>query len=145
MGLIARLLLGNGTLESEVHARLASEGLVLVEENLPGSIRYHNFRAPGKYFDRKIQAQRFGLGLSRKGVALYCRSGRSRVIDSPYDDYRMSAIGVSLDEGEAVVLDVDFDRGTVPGVSGRMIVRVRSPNAARIVGELSARMRDQPG
>ena len=105
-----------------------------------GSIRYSNFKAPGKRFKGKITGECFGLGISRKRLAIYCRSGRAKLIDQPFTEQRMSAIEVSQDGEDAVALLIDFDRADVPKVSGKMTIRMRTPNAARVVGELTARL-----
>ena len=136
----SRLLLGNGTLQPTLRAALESEGVVLIEEGLVGSIRYSNFRAPGKRFKGKITGECFGLGISEQRLAIYCRSGRVKLIDQPFTEPRLSAIDVSVEDDDRVSLRIDFDRGVAPKVSGQMTIRARTSNAARVVRELSARL-----
>ena len=140
MGWFTRLLLGKGTLKPKLRAALESEGLVLIEEGLPGSIRYANFKAPGRRYRGKITGECFGLGISEQRLALYCRSGRVKLIDQPFTEPRLSALDVSLDGEDRVALRIDYDRAAVPKVSGQMTIRARTPNAARVVEELSARL-----
>ena len=140
MGWFANLLLGKGTLKPSLRSALESEGVVLIEEGLIGSIRYSNFKAPGKRFKGKITGECFGLGISERRLAVYCRSGRVKLIDQPFTEPRLSAIEVSLDGEDAVALLIDFDRAGVPRVSGKMTIRARTPNAATIVEELTARL-----
>ena len=140
MGLFTKLLLGNGTLKPKLRAALESEGVVLIEEGLVGSIRYANFRAPGKRFKGKITGECFGLGISERRLAVYCRSGRVKLIDQPFTEPRLSAIDVSRDGEERVALRIDFDRGVVPKVSGQMTISAKTPNAAKVVEELSTRL-----
>ena len=140
VGLFTKLLLGNGTLKPNLRAELESEGVVLIEEGLPGSIRYKNFKAPGKRFKGKITGECFGLGISEERLALYCRSGRVKLIDQPFTEPRLSAIEVSLEGEDRVALLIDYDRVDVPKVSGQMTIRARTPNAATVVEELSARL-----
>jgi hypothetical protein len=45
---LRRVLPGSGRLAEELRAALTAEGLVLLEENLTGSITYRNYRAPGQ-------------------------------------------------------------------------------------------------
>lgn len=135
-----KLLLGNGTLKPQLRAALESEGVVLIEEGLSGSIRYSNFKAPGKRFKGKITGECFGLGVSEKRLAVYCRSGRVKLIDQPFTEPRLSAIDVSLDGDDRVALLIDFDRGVVPKVSGQMTIRANTPSAPRVVEELTARL-----
>jgi hypothetical protein len=140
VGFFTKLLLGKGTLKPSLRAALESEGVVLIEEGLPGSIRYSNFKAPGKRFKGKITGECFGLGISTKRLALYCRSGRVKLIDQPFTEPRLSALDVSLDGDDGVALRIDYDRAAVPRVSGQMTIRARTPNAARVVEELLARL-----
>jgi hypothetical protein len=137
---LTNLLLGKGTLKPSLRAALESEGLVLMEEGLTGSIRYTNFRAPGKRFKGKVTGECIGLGISERRLALYCRSGRAKLIDQPFSEPRLSALDVSQDGDDAVAFLIDYDRVEVPRVSGQMTIRARTPNAARVVEELSARL-----
>src|SRR5688572_31667384 len=82
MGLLGTLLLGNGTLRETLRKELEAEGLVRIEEQLRGSVRYEHFKAPGKRFHGKITPQRIGLGISETRVVAYCRSGRAKLMDS---------------------------------------------------------------
>ena len=140
MGWLANLLLGNGSLKPSLRAALESEGVVLIEEGLVGSIRYSNFKAPGKRFKGKITGECFGLGVSERRLAVYCRSGRVKLIDQPFTEPRLSAIDVSLEGEDRVALRIDFDRAEVPKVSGQMTIRARTPNAATVVEELNSRL-----
>ena len=140
MGLFTKLLLGNGTLKPKLREALESEGVVLIEEGLTGSIRYANFKAPGRRYKGKITGECFGLGISEQRLALYCRSGRVKLIDQPFTEPRLSALDVSLDGEDRVALLIDYDRAEVPKVSGQMTIHARTPNAASVVEELSARL-----
>src|SRR5437867_158901 len=42
-------LFGVGKIPEPTAAALRREGLLLLEEGIPGSVTYRNFRAPGKY------------------------------------------------------------------------------------------------
>jgi hypothetical protein len=140
VGLFTKLLLGNGTLKPSVRAELESEGVVLIEEGLVGSIRYSHFKAPGKRFNGKITGACFGLGISERRLALYCGSGRNKLIDQPFTEPRLSAVDVSLQDDDRVALLIDYDRAAVPKVSGQMTISARTPNAARVVEELNSRL-----
>lgn len=140
MGLFAKLLLGNGTLRPKLRATLESEGVVLVEEGLPGTITYAHFKAPGRRHHGKVVGECLGLGISEQRLALYCRSGRVKLIDQPFTEPRLSALDVSLEREDRVALLIDYDRVAVPRVSGQMTIRAVTPNAASIVEQLSARL-----
>jgi hypothetical protein len=140
VGLLAKLLLGNGTLKPELRAELEAEGLVLLEENLRGRIAYRRFRAPGRRFNGKVVWERMALGISEARFVLYCRSGRAELIDSPFSEPRWNAVDVSLVADDALSIHVDYDRMGEPKVSGEVTIRVRTPSAVRIVDELNARV-----
>ncbi|HVF52107.1 MAG TPA: hypothetical protein VNC78_00710 [Actinomycetota bacterium] len=140
MSLFAKLFLGNGQLKPELRAALESEGLVVLEEGLPGSVRYKHFKAPGKRFHGKVTLQRIALGISKQRLVVYCRSGRAKLIDTPFADPRLSAIDVSLDGNDTVAIRIDYSRVNVPDVSGEITITAKSPNAADIVEQLQARL-----
>ena len=140
MNFLGRLLLGNGTLAPELRQELESEGLVLIEEGLGGSLRYHRYRAPCKYFNGKITPQRIGLGISRKRFVAYCRSGKVDLVDSAFSSPRLGMVDVSLRDDKRVAILVDYDRGDVPNVSGQVTIVARTPNAPAIVDELRTRI-----
>jgi hypothetical protein len=140
MGLLARLLgLGDGRLKPELRAALEAEGPVLIEEGLRGSLRYHRFRAPGRYSHGKITAERIGLGISEERLVAYCRSGRAKLLDRPFSNPNLEAVEIEA-VGDRLDLLVDYDRLEVPKVSGRIRIRVRTPKAALIATELSSRI-----
>ena len=91
----------------------------------------------------RSSASAFGIGVSEQRLALYCRSGRVKLIDQPFTEPRLSALEVSLDREDRVALRIDFDRAAVPKVSGQMTIRAVTPNAATLVEELSARLGSQ--
>jgi hypothetical protein len=140
VGVLSNLLLGNGTLRPKLRAALESEGIVMVEEGLPGRISYEHFKAPGRRHDGKIVGECLGLGISEKRLALYCRWGRVKLIDTPFTEPRLSALEASLEHDDTVALRIDYDRAEVPNVSGQMTIRAVTPNAASIVEQLSARL-----
>ncbi len=141
MGFLGKLLGGRGaTLRPELRAALESEGLILIEEGLSGSVRYKRFRAPGKFFDGKIIPQTMCLAISQARLVVYGQAGRVKLVDSAFDDPRVGMLDVSLkDEGRLAIL-VDYDQGDVPKVSGQVTIVAKSPNAAAIVEELHARL-----
>ena len=142
MGFLTRLLLGTGELRPELRSALEAEGLVLIEEGLGGSVRYRHFKAPGKRFHGKVTGERIGLGISQKRVVAYCRSGRGKLIDTEWSNPKLGMVDVSLVDGDKVAILVDYDKQTdVPDVSGQLTIRMRTPNAPRIVEELQRRLR----
>ena len=140
MTLFARLFLGNGRLQPQLRAALESEGLVTLEENRPGSVRYRHFKAPGRRFHGKVSAQRIALAISEQRLVVYCRSGRAKLIDTPFSDPRLSALDVFLHDDDTVSIRIDYDRVDAPDVSGQIEIRVNTPVAPNIVDQLQARL-----
>ena len=140
MSFLTKLLFGNGTLRPELRAALESERLVVLEEGLPGSVRYKRFRAPGRFHYGKVTGERIGLAISRERLVAYCRSGKGKLVDTAFSDPRMSMLDVSLHDDDTVAIRIDYDRGDVPDVSGEVTIRVRTPNAPSIVHQLLDRL-----
>jgi hypothetical protein len=140
----ARLLLGNGELGPRVRAQLEAEGLVLVEENLPGSVRYHRFKAPGRYHNGKVQPQRLALAISEHRFVVYCRSGKVELMDSAFDQPNLDALEVTTEGEEKLILHVDYDKLAKPGISGEVAIHLKTPKAAAIAEQLRARVPTSP-
>ncbi|MDQ3982195.1 MAG: hypothetical protein M3271_05885 [Actinomycetota bacterium] len=140
MAFLAKLLLGNGSLDPRLRAELESEGLVLVEEGLRGSVRYRHFKAPGRRHHGKVTGERIALGISEERFVLYCRSGSTELVDSSFSDPRLAFLDVALEGDEAVSIRIDYDRAGVPDVSGQITILVRTPNALQIVEQLRSRL-----
>ena len=140
MRFLAKLLLGNGTLEPELRGALESEGLVLIEEGLRGSVRYKRFRAPGRRHHGKVTPERIGLAVSEERFVVYCRSGSVKLIDTLFSNPRPSMSDVSLRGDDTVAIRIDYDRDDVPNVSGEVTILARTPNAANVVDHVRARL-----
>ena len=139
MGLLGKLLLGNGTLKAGLKQELEAEGLVRIEEDLHGSVRYEHFKAPGKRFHGKITPERIGLGISERRVVADCRSGRAKLVDSPFTSPRFGMVTITADEDRLEFL-VDYDKGDEPRFSGRVKIRIEHPDAAAIAREITGRI-----
>jgi len=139
-GWLVRLLLGSGKLRPDLQRELESEGLVLAEEGLRGSVRYTHFKAPGRRFHGKVTAERMALGISRKRFVVYCRSGRAKLADSPFTNPNLRGVDVSLDGDDKMVIRIDYDQLAVERVSGQIAIHLRTSNARRVVDELRARL-----
>lgn len=137
---LAKVRLGNGTLEPTLRAALESEGLVLIEEGLAGSVRYKRFRAPGRRHHGKVMRERIGLAVSDERFVVYCRSGSAKLIDTPFSNPRLSTLDVSLQGDDTVAIRIDYDRADVPNVSGEITILARTPNAANVVDQFRARV-----
>ena len=141
MSFLEYFRIGKGTLKPKLRAALELEGIVLLEEGLPGKVRYKHFKAPGRRFHGKVTLERIGLAITHERFAVYCRSGRAKLIDVPFSDPRLARLDISLKDEHIVAIHIDFDRFDVPKVSGEMTIEARSPRARAIVDELHARLR----
>ncbi|MBA2523370.1 MAG: hypothetical protein H0V25_08570 [Solirubrobacterales bacterium] len=139
MGFLTKLLLGDGRLKPELRAALESEGLVLLEEGLAGRIGYSRFKAPGRRHNGKVTGVRAGLGLSELRLVVYCRSGKSKLIDTRFADSRFSRLDVFVEGDDTLAIRVDYDRMDIPKVSGQITIRAKTRRAAEIVDEVRAR------
>ena len=137
---LGRLFLGSGELRPELRRELESEGLVLLEEGVSGSVRYTHFKAPGRRFHGKVTPERMALGISRKRFVVYCKSGRAKLVDSPFTSADLRGIDVSPDGDDRVVITVDYDKLDVEQVSGEVALHLRTPNARRVLEELRPRL-----
>ena len=143
--MFARILLGNGCLADEVRAQLEAEGLVLLEENLSGSVRYTKFKAPGRYHDGKVQPQRFAVAISESRFVVYCRSGKVELMDSTFDQPNLDALEVTTEGDDRLILRVDYDKLAKPGISGEVAIHLKTPKAAAIADQLRARVPTSSG
>ncbi len=137
---LAKFRLGNGKLDPKVRAALDSEGLVLVEEGLRGSVRYRRFRAPGRRHHGKVTGERIALAISEERFVVYCRSGSTALVDSSFTNPRLSVVDVALHGTDSVSIRIDYDRADLPKISGEITIVVSTPNAATIVDHLQTRL-----
>jgi hypothetical protein len=131
--------IGDGALKPELRSELESEGLVLAEEGLSGSVRYTHFKAPGRRFHGKVTKERIALGVSETRLVVYCRSGSAKLIDTPFDNPRAHLLEVYVEDG-SVVFRIDYDRVQEDRVSGVVRILAATPNAERIAGEVAGRL-----
>src|SRR4051812_9600127 len=103
MSWLSKLLLGNGTLKPKLKEELESEGLIVIEGGLQGSVRYEHFKAPARRFNGKVTPERIGLAVSEERVVAYCKSGRVKLANSPFSNPRLGMVDVFLDGDDQVV------------------------------------------
>lgn len=142
MALFERFRLGSGEFKPELLAELEGEGLVALEQGLKGSIRYDNFKAPGRRFHGKVTGERLAIAVTEKRIAVCCRSGSVELINSPFTLERLKAVEPSLSEEGRLALLIDYDRmpDAEGKVAGQLTIRAWTPKAPLIVDELEARL-----
>ena len=135
MNPLRRLIVGSGLLPDDLRAALSAEGIVLIEEGLPGSVTYRNYRAPGRYSNwRKVAFSGAIAITTRRLVVAAARGGKQ--VDVPLVPDSRRAVQVSSDKPDTVLFTIDphvFD----PQKSGTIEIRLRTPRAAEIVARLN--------
>lgn len=81
------------------------------------------------------------MGISEQRLAVYCRSGRVKLIDTAFSEPRLSGVQVSLHDPDTVSILIDYDRLEVPKVAGEIEIRATTPRAPHLVDQLTARLR----
>jgi hypothetical protein len=132
---LRRVLLGSGKLPDDLRGSLTAEGIVLIEEGLPGTVTYIGYRAPGRYSTWRRVAFTGAIAVTGQRFAVFASRG-GKHIDVPLSAGLRDAVKVSADGGDKVLFSVDpsaFD----PRKSGTVEVRLRTPRAAEVVALLN--------
>jgi hypothetical protein len=108
---------------------LASEGLLVFEEGLRGSITLHNFRAPGTYSIWERTAVTGTVALTWRRILVWTTRGKQ--VDVPAGHPLRSAIEVTVEKPH--VLRIESDAGAFhPRRSGRIVYRLHTRSAGLI-------------
>jgi hypothetical protein len=136
MGLLRRIFIGDGHFPPDLRAHLESEGFVLVEEDLPGSITFRNYRAPRQRSSFEKVATGGSIAITRRRIVIFLAGGRTGLrgkhMDVPLDDPRIRTVEVTADGPEKVCVAYDPSKFN-PATSGRVEVRLKTPRAGEIV------------
>lgn len=132
MGLLGRFLTGDVLAEAELEEARA-EGIELHVRKLWASLAYDNYRAPGQRFNGKRLLSSGGVLVTTQRVVLW--AGGVRHLDLARTALPSPALGVRADHGrlEVAFAAEDFH----PDRSGRVRIRLRTPEAGRIAGLLT--------
>ena len=116
-------------------AEFESEGIVLRDEGIRGSITFRNFRAPGKRYLLRRNWFHGSLVLTRRRFAAF--TSFRAIVDLPLDDARLAQLECSV-EGNGS-LCIRFDPSLFhPGWSGTMEFRFPTSLASDFAERLSA-------
>ena len=119
-------LFGVGRMPAPWRTTLESEGLVLVDEGIAGSVTYRDFRAPGKRFTWRKVAFSGAIALTK--TRLLALHYANTAINIPLNDERFGQLRISV-EGEETLL-VAFDPSRFHSDwSGTMEYRFRTSQA----------------
>ena len=130
-------LFGVGKMPGQLRATLESEGILLLDEGIKGSVTYLDFRAPGKRFGWRRQW--FSASIAITKVRLVALQYSSPAINVPFSDERIRRLRFSL-EGDDTLL-VAFDPSLFHNDwSGTMEYRFPTPHARALLETLRERI-----
>jgi hypothetical protein len=135
---LRRLVVGSGRLPADVRAAIAAELLMLLEEELPGTVTYRNYRTPERYSKLRRKAVMGSIVLTDRRL-LVC-ADRVKHVNVPHHDPLRAGIKVTVDQPDWICVSYDAGAGN-PDRSGRVEVRLRTARASTIAwmcGELAA-------
>lgn len=122
--------------DRDPRATLAEEGVVLIAENLRGTITYRRYRAPGSYSSWRKTMITATVALTHARLLVW--SGRTKHVDVPFNHPLRSAVAVRVDKPNR--LSVTADVGAFHADrSGEVELRFRTPLATQIAELFGAR------
>ena len=127
---LRRLFMRTGEFSEEMRAQLVAEGVVVMEENLPASITWRHYRAPGRRYGYRRMGTRGSVALTTERLVVW-GAGHPQ-IDVPLRHPLVRAIEASVDQPGRLLLAFDaheFHDNT----SGRIEVRLKTEQAERLV------------
>ena len=126
-------LFGVGKVPRQLSATLQSEGILLLDEGIAGSVTYLDFRAPGRRSNWRRQWFTGAIALTR--VRLIAFQYSNTAINVPVTDERMRSMRFSV-EGETTLV-VAFDPALFhDDWSGTMEYRFRTSQARAFMEKL---------
>jgi hypothetical protein len=130
VGLLRRVLLGSGRLPDRFRTPLEADGMVLLDEDLRGSITYRHYRAPHERSNWSKEATAGAIAISTGRLVVWV--ARGDYIDLPRDHPWRGEIEASVDKPGRVCLAYDAERFR-DDRSGRVEIRLRTAHAPRVV------------
>ncbi len=126
-------LLGVGKIPAQYNAALESEGILLSDEGIKGSVTYLNFRSPQRYANWKRQWYTASIALTY--VRLLAFSYSSPIIDVPLTDERFRQIQFSLADENTLLVAFDASLFQTDW-SGKIEYRFQTPQAQAFLNRL---------
>jgi len=118
-------------------AVLAGEGVVVDEKNVSVTVRFQNFRAPGRIHRGRVTRFRTALVVTEQRVVVFM--GRERLLDAPFAS-PASRDALTL-AATADGLDLTFDPAAFhTDRSGEVRVLARVADPQRVLAELRGRL-----
>src|SRR5437868_3788179 len=94
-------LFGLGKIPAAQLARLQHEGIVLLDEGIPGTVTYRNFHRPRRYAAWRRQWYTSSIVLT--STRLFALAFSSPIIDVPNGDPRLNSMNFTLQDNGAVL------------------------------------------
>jgi hypothetical protein len=131
-------LFGLGKIPKSQRSRLENEGIVLVDEGVPASIKYRNYRAPGKYFKYKTSWFSAAVVWTRESFTVIALG--KTVLHVPIKDKRLGQLELWVKQEHLLKIKVDVSHfsetssGTIEctlktGIAGEMLTAFRRAKA----------------
>jgi len=98
-------LFGIGKIPAQYRGALESEGILLSDEGIKGSVTYRNFRAPGRISKWKRQWHTASIILTRTRLLAFAYS--NQIIDVPKTDARFRRLRFSLENENNLLVAFD--------------------------------------
>ena len=116
---------------------LATEGIVLSDEGLKGSVTYRNFHRPGSYSGYRKVGNIASVIVTNVRIAAY--SGENPLINVPFTDERLKQIVFSVEPSGALL--AAFDASLFhDDWTGQIEYRFQTPLAEAIVHQIKAQV-----
>jgi hypothetical protein len=129
---LRRLLIGSGRLPVQVRALLATEGMVLLDEGLSGSITYRDYRAPGTYSSFRKVAVSGAIVVTGERLVVWAAKGKA--IDVGLRDPLRAAVAVIPSGNPPDAMTFRYDAATFsPDRSGTVEIHFRTAAASAII------------
>jgi hypothetical protein len=130
-------LFGIGKIPAQHQTALASEGIILSDEGVKGSVTYRNFRSPTRYSNWKRQWYPASIVLTNTRLLALAYS--NPIIDVPLTDERFRQLQFSLEEAGTML--VAFDASLFhDDWSGTIEYRFQTPQAQSLLEKLRERL-----
>lgn len=98
-------LFGVGKIPEHLAAQLKSEGIVLLDEGIKGSVTYLNFSSPTRYCNWKREWYAASIVLTQ--TRLFALRFSQTIVNVPLNDNRLRSIQFSLETNGILLLALD--------------------------------------
>lgn len=126
-------LFGVGKKPKNQTSLLESEGIILEDEGLKGSITFREYRAPGKYFLWKRVWFIGSIVLTQNRLTAYAYS--KTLLNVPLQDSRIKKLNLSVEKNEKLLIAFSASEFN-PEQSGQIEYRFNTPLAEKLIESL---------